>query len=132
MTQRQNIDRELVKLFEIDRDASDKRSVEHSVLSKRAMAERYGESWSDDDVAKLAELYFKTPRMSADVIANQIGRTKQAVHAEISRLGMSRPGAKLRTCIGAECYGRRTFFSVAPGHRICPRCAQLEVYRCAS
>jgi len=95
------------------------------------MLDRSGDAWSDADVERLAELYFTTPRVSTEKIAAALGRTPKAVQTEASRLGMTQPGAKLRICLGEGCNGLRRFFSAAPGNRICPRCAESEVYRCA-
>lgn len=96
------------------------------------MFDRSGDSWSDADVEKLAALYFSSPRLPTHDIAAALGRTPKAVQTEASRLGMTQPGAKLRTCLGEVCGGRRKFFSSAPGQRICQRCRESEVYRCAS
>lgn len=96
------------------------------------MLDRSGDAWSDDDVERLAELYFTTPRTSTETIAAALGRTTAAVQTEVSRLGMTQRGAKLRSCLGEGCYGRRLFFSSSLNNRICPRCRESEVYRCAS
>lgn len=96
------------------------------------MFDRSGDSWSDADVEKLAALYFSSPRLPTHEIASALGRTPKAVQTEASRLGMTRPGAKLRVCLGEGCGGRRRFFSSAPGKRICPQCAESEVYRCVA
>lgn len=90
-----------------------------------------GTSWSDADIGRLADLYFSVPRPSIDEIASQLGRTKKAVWTEISRLGMSKPGAKLRACLGHVCDGRKRFFSSSINERICSFCKQTKRMRCA-
>ena len=97
------------------------------------MIDRDKSAWSDDDIDRLAHLYFSDPEQrSIDVMVTALGRTKAAIQSEISRLGMAAHGAKLMMCLGDECSGRRKFFSAGIGHRICPRCSQAEIYRCAS
>ncbi len=73
------------------------------------MLDRSGEPWTEVDVEKLAKLYFTSPRIHVDKIALALGRTTGAVQAEVSRLGMAQPGAKLRICLGEVCGGRRRF-----------------------
>jgi hypothetical protein len=74
-----------------------------------------GAPWSDADIQKLAELYFSNPKKRPfDAVIAALGRTRGAIQSEISRRGMAAPGAKLRPCLGAECYGRR-LFSSEPG-----------------
>jgi hypothetical protein len=102
-------------------------------MSECAALRRDKEPWSDNDIETLADLYFVDPKKrSYDAMVEALGRTKSAIQSEISRRGMAQPGARMRACIGAECYGRRKFFSASAGHRICQRCSVTEIYRCAS
>lgn len=96
------------------------------------VTDRSGDAWSSDDVALLAALYFAKPRPPSGEIAIKLGRSVLAVQSEISRQGMARPGAKLRTCVGVGCCGERQFFSTDRANRICPRCSQDPIYRYAS
>ena len=85
--------------------------------------------WTDDDMQTLAKLYFSVSdpkKRPFDAMVAALGRSKAAIQSEISRRGMAARGAQLRICLGAECYGRRKFFSAAAGHRICPSCAELN------
>jgi hypothetical protein len=89
--------------------------------------------WDDDEVDMLAGLYFVDhDNRSYAAMVMTLGRSKKAIQTEISRRGMTQPGAKLRLCIGAECYGRRKFFSASPAQRICQRCRRLAIYKWAS
>lgn len=84
--------------------------------------------WSDADITKLAELYFSVPKIAPADMAAQLGRSVKALQTEISRLGMARPGAKVRKC--APC--KRPFYSWGSGNWICSRCKLSAEFRCAS
>lgn len=83
--------------------------------------------WDHASTIKLASLYFSTPKPSIEAMAAAIGRTPSATWNQISRLGMAVPGAKLRKCMPCD----RAFFSSHIGNRICGRCADGELMRCA-
>ena len=83
--------------------------------------------WTDSDRDRLASLYFSVPKPPIEMIAENIGRTVPSVFTEICRMGMSRPGAKLRSCMPC---GRR-FFSGHIGNRICRRCVRIHQLECA-
>ena len=84
-------------------------------------------TWSDADVDRLAGLYFSVPKPPIEDMAAKLGRTTSAVFTEISRLGMAKPGAKIRKCKPCE----RPFFSWGSGNWICDRCKQTDLVRCA-
>ncbi len=85
-------------------------------------------SWSGEDIKRLAELYFSQPKPPIEDMAFQLGRTPSAVFTELSRLGMAKPGVKLRSCMPCT----RLFFSSWIGERICSYCKESEIMRCAS
>jgi hypothetical protein len=56
--------------------------------------------WTDDARDRLASLCFSVPKPPIEMIAETLGRTVPSVFTdEISRLGMTKPGAQLRTCM---------------------------------
>jgi hypothetical protein len=55
--------------------------------------------WPDDNVERLARLYFSDPKPPIEVIAENLGRTVPSVFTELSRVGMAKLGAKLRACM---------------------------------
>jgi hypothetical protein len=83
--------------------------------------------WDDAATVKLAGLYFSTPKPSIEAMAVALGRTPQATWNFIARIGMATPGAQMRKCMPCE----RQFFSTHIGNRICSRCADGELMRCA-
>ena len=84
-------------------------------------------TWTDADISLLAEMYFTSPRTPTGIMADRLGRSIPSVWAEISRLGMSQPGAKLRTCLPCN----REFFSTHIGNRICNWCVRVHQLECA-
>ena len=88
---------------------------------------RQGTSWSDADIERLASLYFSEPKPPIEVMATELGRSTKAVFTEISRLGMAKRGAEIRTCMPCD----RSFFSSWIGERICSFCKGSELMRCA-
>jgi hypothetical protein len=90
-------------------------------------AENSKAPWSDDDVERLARLYFSVPKPPIEVIAENLGRTVPSVFTELSRVGMAKPGAQLRACMPCE----RSFFSSWIGERICGFCKSSELMRSA-
>jgi hypothetical protein len=82
--------------------------------------------WTDADREVLVDLYLENPRPSVEVMAAKLGRTRQAISTEASRLGLRAPGSQSRKCLPCQ----RPFFSSWIGHRICPRCEPL-VMECA-
>jgi hypothetical protein len=73
----------------------------------------------------------RRPALGIEGIAAALGRSPSSVIAHISRTGMSDPNAKLRSCLGPVCAGRKSFFSSSPGHRLCHFCERSELMRCA-
>ncbi len=90
--------------------------------------ENGGEAWTDSDRDRLATMYFSVPKPSIDEMAAALGRTTKSVFSEICRMGMSRPGAKLRPCLPC---GGKLFFSSHIGNRICRRCVRIHQLECA-
>jgi hypothetical protein len=90
--------------------------------------ENGGEPWTDADRDRLAIMYFTVPRMPIDEMAAALGRTTTSVFTEICRMGMSKPGARLRPCLPC---GRKLFFSCQIGNRICRRCVRIHQRECA-
>ena len=93
--------------------------------------------WSNADTEKLAALYraalierdlkpknrFGQPApIDFDSIGVALGRTASAIMSEVSRAGIHRADAKLRTCLGPSCRGERKFWSESVGNRMCGRC----------
>jgi hypothetical protein len=84
-----------------------------------------GAPWTDEATERLAVLYFKMPKLRIEDIADRLGRTVSSVYGQISRTGMSAPGAQLRVCLG-ECFGQR-FYSSWIGHRRCRSCSRMAL-----
>ncbi|MCA6098147.1 hypothetical protein [Bradyrhizobium australafricanum] len=82
--------------------------------------------WTEAEREVLVDLYLTNPRPSMDVMAAKLGRTKDAISTEVSRLCLRVPGAQPRKCLPCQ----RPFFSSWIGYRICPRC-ELLVMECA-
>ncbi|MBN9007116.1 MAG: hypothetical protein J0H40_17080 [Rhizobiales bacterium] len=97
-----------------------------------AFDDNQGAPWTDADIERLALMYFSMPRPPHSVMAERMGRTVGAMQTVISRVGMSRPGAKLRACLGVGCQGQRKFFSAGINNRICGRCERDPVMGCAA
>ena len=74
------------------------------------MLQNNGSAWSDEDVAKLASLSFSYPRPAIEVIAAKLGRSTSAIQTEMSKIGLTKRGAKLRPCLGVICAGKKQFF----------------------
>jgi hypothetical protein len=83
--------------------------------------------WTDADIDRLASMYFATPKTPVEVMAARLGRTTNAIWTEVSRRGVSKPGAQIRTCLPCD----RDFFSSWIGERICQFCKKSEMMRCA-
>lgn len=84
-------------------------------------------AWTPAQNERLASVYFTVPKPSIAEMADVMGRTPHAVWTQISRLGMAKPGAQLRRCMPCG----KSFYSSWIGNRICSRCAESEVLRCA-
>jgi hypothetical protein len=89
--------------------------------------ENGGEPWLEADIERLGRLYFSDPRPPIEVMAETLGRTVPSVFTELSRVGMAKPGAKLRGCMPCT----RQFYSSWIGERICSFCKNSEIMRCA-
>ena len=90
-----------------------------------------GTNWSESDVNRLATLYFSIPKPSIETMAADLGRTPMACFTEMSKLGLAKPGAKLRRCLGHGCQGQKSFFSSGIGERMCSFCKGSEIVRYA-
>ena len=64
--------------------------------------------WTDADISLLAEMYFAVPRPPTEVMADRLGRSTKAIWSGVSKLGMSQPGAKLRTSSDTDARGWRS------------------------
>lgn len=69
--------------------------------------------------------------LDLESIAIALGRSVGAVMGEVTRMGLARRNAQLRSCLGPLCQGQRQFFSDGPGNRMCTRCLDAAELRCA-
>jgi len=86
-------------------------------------------NWTDEEVLRLAGLVAGVKDPKFELLANEFGRTPDAIKTAWSRYGISSPSAKARACN----YCDRIFFSAGPGNRRCNRqiCRNASRMACA-
>jgi hypothetical protein len=88
--------------------------------------DRNGEDWTEQQILLLATLV-RGEGLSNAAVARRMGRTESSIVTAVSRYCVRDPRAKLRVCIP----GRRQFFSMHVGNRICVKCARQNHLECA-
>ena len=86
--------------------------------------DRNGEGWTEEQIILLV----RVERLSNAAAAVRMGRTESSAATAVSRYGARDPRPKLRPCLGDVCNGRKMFFSLLKGNRICTRRQRKNSY----